>query len=107
MMLQRWSRLELPLLVGLAVPHSVPEHSQPQKVLSSKAGRSPSDESQAEHVKMLASVAAASPAVHGVAYNAFGDADSARFPCAGLVTTHGSPRPACQRWRQVTRGDSG
>ena len=107
MMLQRWSRLELPLLVGLTVPHSVPDNPQDQQVLSPKAGQSISDDSQAKHVGMLASVAAASPAVHGVAYNAFCDADSARFACAGLVTTHGSPRPACHAWTKATRGESG
>ncbi len=104
MMLQRWSRLELPLLVGLAVPHHPHDGSGAKPLVLHDARLRPiAPEWQAQQLRMLAAVAASSPAVHGVAYNAFVDRDMPAFPSAGLIDSAGEPLPACRAWQEATQ----
>ncbi len=105
MMLQRWSALEVPLLVGFTVPASPESRGNGPTVLGGEPCRPASPATQAQELQELMRVAAAVPSVHGLAYHLFSDADRPVGPLAGFVDASGTPRPALDVWKSLVQSD--
>jgi GH35 family endo-1,4-beta-xylanase len=109
-MIDTWSVLGIPLFVTLAAPSSSTRdpHAQSGWEVNPRAWPNGCDEtSQATWVGQVLPLLLAKPAVAGVTWAHFSDADPHVFPNAGLLRPDGSPKPSLEKlleYRPAQRG---
>ena len=92
----RWSMLNIPLLITLAVPSGAkPEGASGLSPLPKFMADGPSPAGQNEWLGRLLPMLVAKPAVHGVIWSQLSDARGP-LTCGGLFDGAGQPKPALQ-----------
>lgn len=94
-----WSTLGIPLFVTLAVPSNTAAEPQclTELEVDPASGRTPvSETEQASWIERTLPLLLAKPAVAGVYWSHFTDADPHRLPHAGLLTADGTPKAALE-----------
>ena len=94
-LIDRWSSLNLPLIVFLTVPSD--GGVDPQAAMSGRAAAArPNAARQLRDVQQLVNVIASKPWVHGVVWRQVRDAAPHDFPHGGLFDHADRPKPALQ-----------
>jgi hypothetical protein len=92
-LIDRWSLLNLPLVVFLSVPSGEgadPQAGGPARVVGSDV----TPQRQSRVVQQLTTLIAAKPSVHGVVWRQVRDAAPHEFPHGGLLDHGERPKPA-------------
>lgn len=102
-LIDQWSLLGIPLFVTLAVPSQTGTDAECATELevdpqSARTGVSP--QAQCEWIERFLPLLLAKPAVAGVYWSHFSDAERHDFPHAGLLDTQGEPKPALEQLLQ-------
>ncbi len=99
-MIDRWSLLGVPLMVGISAPSHAPEE-EPEGILLPEGATPPNAEWQADCVKHLLPLLLCKPNIHGVVWNRFTDQSQHRLPFAGLIDAEGQAKPALEIFANV------
>ena len=104
-LIDRWSTLDIPIYVTLAVPTQQNIESQGESDLEIPAFGSwkiPwSGNAQGEWLEEFLPMLLAKQAVVGVFWSHFGDTSGQRYPCAGLIDENGVPKPGIESIRRI------
>jgi hypothetical protein len=103
--IDRWSQLELPLLIFLTAASSAEQDAHaaaPGRPTGNLSGP-PNLESQRSFVERLVPLLLAKPSVHGIVWNQFRDDVGHEFPHGGLLDTARRPKPAFDALRTIRR----
>lgn len=96
-MIDQWSLLGVPIFLTLAIPSAVPVETNGVNDLEvdPESGRAAINEAeQSAWIERYLPLLLAKPAVAGVDWCHFSDADPHEFPYAGLLNSEGNPKPA-------------
>lgn len=91
-MLDRWSSLNVPLLVSLTAP-SAPGTNPLATTKASTLSLDLSPAKQAEMVRPWLAMLLAKQCVHGILWSQFADSESQRWPHGGLIDASGAAKP--------------
>lgn len=103
-LIDQWSALGLPLQIALAFPSDASPDAAVTSDLEVEANSwrlPPGLEAQGEWVQEHIPMLMAKPAVVGISWTHFSDAQPHRFPHAGLIHHNQQPKPALERIRKL------
>ncbi len=116
-LIDQWGQLGVPLYVTLAHPSQASGQGvEPYQLSVDPGSNSPlwTEEHQTAWIDKYLPMLMAKQSVAGIYWSHFCDDESDRFPGAGLVSEHGTPKPALQKfidyrqdnWQQVSTDET-